>query len=818
MKVFTKQTLLRAMLAALFTLLTVGGAKAQVYRYDSWVQLPNGQAVAGATVTVCSYILAPPTPCTSPVAIYNDIGQTQLITPQGTLTTDQGGNFGFYVSAGNYVYTVTGGGFNPIYRYLTFPATNAGSQTGTIYLNSTTAHNAQQNNGASITSTGSAVTCANCTFAAGDIGKAITLGIHQVGPASGGGPLISTITGYTDSHDITIAATAGTSNLTGLNILWGTPDSTAINAAVTALSATGGTIYVACGDSYLDAQITAAVNVNIIGLGPISNTGAPNNDCVGWWPAGNTAISLLLGNTSVQQFGNTVIANIGFTDFFSQTNAIAAKVTGTSGTILRGNMFRGFNGTGATDILANYSGTPTQASNINLDHDYWYDLTIGVDSSQVNVDGPRVNGGELNTKNTNTNFTGQPVGMKASAALMDGTTHFIVSQNAGATQNSIAYQCENSGTGGYVSGKFEGQSAGIGIGVDCTATSSRTNGNIECEKLAACVQFESGTANNYFTIADSSANNTQLVNDLNTTSSSNHIHTQTFDVGPHGTVTGLPSTTLTPDKATAIVTNGANSSDCSAGGGTTPVLCYLDAGTWTPLIPSTASVSWGTVFGSATNINTGFILQPSSTSVVPWTINCPTSLSVDCLDVEINGARQFFIDDTGSAVFGNSKTKIASSNGLMSQYNSNITAGDGISSIVYQTAAISQTASIGTTSMFSGTAATKGYHVTFYVAQVNAGTSCTGAGSVGVNLLYTDDDSGNAYTVALPGKVSGGTSLVMTIPLTNSTLAVGNTGTFEYSFWAKLNTAISFSTTYTAGSGTCSPSQAYSIYPTLWID
>jgi Pectate lyase superfamily protein len=689
---------------------------------------------------------------------------------------------------------------------------------GIIFLNSSTAHNAQQNNGASITSGGSAVTCTNCTFVSGDVGKAITLGEFGVGPGSAGALLVSTISAFTDSHHVTIAGTAGTTNLTGNNILWGTADSTAINAAITSLAATGGTLYVGCGDSYLDAQVSAAINVNIIGLGPIANTGSPNSDCVGWWPAGNTAVSLLLGNTSVQQFGNTVIENIGFTDFFSQTNAVGIEITGASGTVLRGNMVRGYNGTGATSILTTYSGTPTQASNINLDHDYWYDLTIGVDSSKVNVDGPRMNGGEFNTKNSNTNFTGQPIGMKASAALMDGTTHFIVNQNAGATQNSIGYQCVNSGTGGYVAGKFEGQSAGIGIGVDCAASSSRTNGNIECEKLAACLQFESGTGNNYFTIADSSSNNTQLVNDLNTTSSSNHVHTQSFDVGPHTTVSALPSTSLTPDKAIVLVTNGASSSDCSSGGGSFDVLCGLFGGTWSPLIPSTATVAWSGVLGSSTNVNTGFVWSPSATGTVPFTLNCPGSMTVNCFTINLNGPNTFFIDDAGSTVFGNSKTKIAGNNGLMSEYNSNITAGDGISAILYQTAATAQTASIGATSMFAGAAATKPYHVTFYVAQVNAGTSCTGAGSVGVNVIYTDNDTGNTYTYVVPGQVSGGTSLVTSIPLTNTTPAVANVGSFKFSFNAKLSTSISYSTTYTAGSGTCSPSQAYSVYPTLWQD
>jgi hypothetical protein len=118
MKVFTKQTLILAALLPFFAT----GAAAQVSRYDNWVQLPNGQAVAGAVVTVCSWQVLPTVvtaPCSPAINIYNDYALTQLITPQGTITTDQGGNYGWFINATNYVYTVTGGNFAPIGRYVT---------------------------------------------------------------------------------------------------------------------------------------------------------------------------------------------------------------------------------------------------------------------------------------------------------------------------------------------------------------------------------------------------------------------------------------------------------------------------------------------------------------------------------------------------------------------------------------------------------------------------------------------------------------------------------------------------------------------------
>ena len=127
-----------------------------------------------------------------------------------------------------------------------------------VLLAPLTSHNAQSANSASISSAGSTVTCGNCTFVSGDAGKAITLGINGVGPSSGGGVLVTTIATFVSTHVVTTAATAGTSNLTGLNVLWGTPDSTAINSAISSISANGGgELQVACGSYYLDTMIQA---------------------------------------------------------------------------------------------------------------------------------------------------------------------------------------------------------------------------------------------------------------------------------------------------------------------------------------------------------------------------------------------------------------------------------------------------------------------------------------------------------------------------------------------------------------------------------
>jgi hypothetical protein len=131
----------------------------------------------------------------------------------------------------------------------------------------------------------------------------------------------------------------------------------------------------------------------------------------------------------------------------------------------------------------------------------------------------------------------------------------------------------------------------------------------------------------------------------------------------------------------------------------------------------------------------------------------------------------------------------------------------------YNKASVNQTASVSATTMATPGVDTE-YLFSVAVRQVNVGTSCTGAGSVAVSLIYTDPGQSSAYTVVVPFTVSGGTSLVTTVPLTNTTIAVANNGSSVIQFRAKASTNVQFSTTYTAGSG-CSPGQAYTVHPIL---
>lgn len=175
-----------------------------------------------------------------------------------------------------------------------------------------------------------------------------------------------------------------------------------------------------------------------------------------------------------------------------------------------------------------------------------------------------------------------------------------------------------------------------------------------------------------------------------------------------------------------------------------------------------------------------------------------------------SSASYIFANNAGATEF-----QIATTTGILQTIGSVNTAGLGVAAERYNTAATSQTASISPTTMVTSRSVDTNYEFSAYVGQLNVGTSCTTAGSVGVNLVYTDAVTNTAYTFVLDVQLSGGTTLGTTVPLSQTSLAVANVGDFKsVHFRAKASTAIQFSTTYTAGA-TCSPGQAYNIYPNL---
>jgi hypothetical protein len=219
--------------------------------------------------------------------------------------------------------------------------------------------------------------------------------------------------------------------------------------------------------------------------------------------------------------------------------------------------------------------------------------------------------------------------------------------------------------------------------------------------------------------------------------------------------------------------------------------------------------------GNGSNAPITFTIGHTGTSTGAVTLNIPPLLtSSSTLGISSTGNMSINAGGGGSITMASAKIFISQNSGLFGTYGGIATAGKGLLSELYNTAATSQTASIGSTTMITNAASDQNYRFSAYVGQLNIGTSCTGAGSIGVNLIYTDPVTGNSYTVVVVPQVSGVTSLATTIPLTNVTPAVGNTGSFVYQFRSKASTTISYSTTYAAGSG-CSPGQAYNIYPVL---
>lgn len=101
------------------------------------------------------------------------------------------------------------------------------------------------------------------TFTAADVGKVITV----VGAATSGADLSSTIASVQGSGQATLALSANVS-VSAATYGYGSDDSGAINAAITAAGSIGATVYLPPGGYALAAPITPASNIAIVGAGP----------------------------------------------------------------------------------------------------------------------------------------------------------------------------------------------------------------------------------------------------------------------------------------------------------------------------------------------------------------------------------------------------------------------------------------------------------------------------------------------------------------------------------------------------------------------
>lgn len=71
--------------------------------------------------------------------------------------------------------------------------------------------------------------------------------------------------------------------------------------------------------------------------------------------------------------------------------------------------------------------------------------------------------------------------------------------------------------------------------------------------------------------------------------------------------------------------------------------------------------TWATLPLSGTNTGTGLVHAPTATGTVPYTLDCPTGMTVDCFDLKVNHIKQFWLDSSGNMNFAGSQLDIASS-------------------------------------------------------------------------------------------------------------------------------------------------------------
>lgn len=128
---------------------------------------------------------------------------------------------------------------------------------------------AEFNDGATMTSGAATLTCAAGTFSAEDVGKFIRV----VGAGTAGADLVTTIAARASNTSITLTANA-TTTVSSAQLFYGTDNTTAIQAAITAANASSSTKKVFIpGGKYL-CNVTSFPNVDIVGAG------APNQQIV----------------------------------------------------------------------------------------------------------------------------------------------------------------------------------------------------------------------------------------------------------------------------------------------------------------------------------------------------------------------------------------------------------------------------------------------------------------------------------------------------------------------------------------------------------
>ena len=135
----------------------------------------------------------------------------------------------------------------------------------------------------------------------------------------------------------------------------------------------------------------------------------------------------------------------------------------------------------------------------------------------------------------------------------------------------------------------------------------------------------------------------------------------------------------------------------------------------------------------------------------------------------------------------------------------------------YNTPSASSSASIGSTPMVTASASGNKYVFSASAIQTAAGASCSTATTIGLTLSYTDNVTGTVVTLSPEGSGLGNTNATNSLPALiagNGGIGVGNIQWFPMTINAKASTTVSYSTSYSAGTG-CSPAPAYYLMPVL---
>lgn len=223
---------------------------------------------------------------------------------------------------------------------------------------------------AAMTSGSPTLTCAtSAPFAAGDVGKAIL--VNGAGPSVGGanGALSTTIASYVSPTVVTLAGNA-TATVSGAYASYGTDDTTAINAAVTAATAYG------VAHNYY-AEILFKPHMYMIG-GPLIQGGATKGNAQIPMPLipinGNPTLILALIGTR----------NSAGASMFTAQDASDKPAPGNEGTVLKSTMVgQSYSGTfGGPSVI----GTPTYEQGYTGGFTAaWDNLTVVVDGVSITV-------------------------------------------------------------------------------------------------------------------------------------------------------------------------------------------------------------------------------------------------------------------------------------------------------------------------------------------------------------------------------------------------------------------------------------------------